>query len=113
MIARNCSGIRRGVLNLSPEGPRHGSVVAPYQLAVCDRSFHARTIFVVTEDEAEATRAAFHQGGLAAAVELCRRFPDTTDNAQARACERTIAGWTPLNLPPRPPVRRCKRSSGQ
>lgn len=42
-------------------------------------------------------RAAFVQRGeLAAAVELRRLFPSVTDNVQARACARTIAGWKPL-----------------
>jgi hypothetical protein len=63
-------------------------------------------MFAVTEDEAAAIRAAFEQGGeLAAAVELRRRFPGITDNVQARECARTIAGWKPLVLPPRPPAR--------
>ena len=36
------------------------------------------------------------EGELSAAVELRRQFPGITDNAKARACARTIAGWTPL-----------------
>ena len=35
-------------------------------------------------------------GELTAAVELRRLFPGITDNAEARACVRTIAGWKPL-----------------
>ena len=67
---------------------------------------HPVGMFVVTEEEAAAIRAAFDQGGeLAGAVELRRLFPGITDNAQARACARTIAGWKPLKLPPRPPIR--------
>jgi hypothetical protein len=63
-------------------------------------------MFVVTEEDAAAIRAAFDQGGeFSAAVELRRRFPGITDNAQARACARSIAGWTPVRLPPRPPAR--------
>ena len=63
-------------------------------------------MIVVTEAEAAAIRAAFEQRGeLSAAVELCRLFPGVTDTAQARACARTIAGWKPLPVPPRP-VRR-------
>jgi hypothetical protein len=63
-------------------------------------------MFVVYEEDAAAIRAAFDQGGeFAAAVELRRLFPGITDNAQARACARTIAGWKPLKLPPRPPAR--------
>jgi hypothetical protein len=45
-------------------------------------------MFVVTEAEAAAVRAA---GELLAAVELRRLFPGVTDNAQARECARTIA----------------------
>ena len=50
-------------------------------------------MFVVTETEAAAIRAAFHQGGeLSAAIELRRLSPGITDTAQARECARTIAG---------------------
>jgi hypothetical protein len=63
-------------------------------------------MFVVTEAEAAAIRAVFAQRGeFAAAVELRRRFPSITDNAQARECVRTIAGWKPRplkELPRRP-----------
>jgi hypothetical protein len=63
-------------------------------------------MFVVTEAEAAAIRAAFDQGGeFAAAIELRRRFPGITDNAEALACARTIAGWKPLELPRRLPAR--------
>ena len=56
-------------------------------------------MFVVTEEDAAAIRAAFDQAGeLSAAVELRRRFPLVTDNATARAHARTIAGWKPLSL---------------
>jgi hypothetical protein len=59
-------------------------------------------MFVITEAEAAAIRAAFEQEGeLSAAVELRRLFPAITDNVQARECARVIAGWMPL--PPRPP----------
>jgi hypothetical protein len=67
-------------------------------------------MFVVTEAEAAVIRAVFEQRGeLAAAVELRRRFPGIGDNAQARECVRTIAGWKPRplkELPKRPRVRR-------
>ena len=62
---------------------------------------HAGAMFAVTEADAAAIRTAFHEEGeLSAAIELRRRFPGVTDNAKARACVRTIAGWTPL--PTRP-----------
>jgi hypothetical protein len=54
-------------------------------------------MFVVSEAEAAAIRAALERGGeLLAAVELRRLFPGVTDNAQARECARTIAAWKPL-----------------
>jgi hypothetical protein len=54
-------------------------------------------MFLVTESDADAIRTIFNQEGeLSAAIELRRRFPGITDNAKARACARTIAGWTPL-----------------
>jgi hypothetical protein len=69
-------------------------------------------MFVVTEAEAAAVRAAYEQRGeFAAAVELRRLFPGITDNAQARECARTIAGWKPLplrELPKRPRLRRVR-----
>jgi hypothetical protein len=59
-------------------------------------------MFVVSEEDAAAIRAAFEQGGeFSAAVELRRRFPLIEDNAQARVQARTIAGWQPLPEPPR------------
>jgi hypothetical protein len=61
-------------------------------------------MFVVSEEAAAAIRIAYEQDGeLSAAIELRRHFPGITDNAKARDCARTIAGWTPL---PVPPVRR-------
>ena len=63
-------------------------------------------MFVVSEAEAAAIRTAFEQRGeFAAAVELRRLFPGITDNAQARECARTIAGWKPLSALP---LRRVK-----
>jgi hypothetical protein len=61
-------------------------------------------MFVVTDADAAAIRAAFQQHGeLAAAIELRRRFPGITDNTQARECARTIAGWKPLRAVKRLP----------
>jgi hypothetical protein len=69
-------------------------------------------MFVVTEAEAAAIRAVYQQRGeFAAAVELRRRFPGITNNAQARECARTIASWKPQplkELPPRPRLRRVR-----
>jgi hypothetical protein len=60
-------------------------------------------MFVVSDEDAAAIRAAFDQGGeLSAAVELRRRFRGVTDNAMAREHARTIAGWQPLPAAPKP-----------
>jgi hypothetical protein len=60
-------------------------------------------MFVVTEAEAAAIRAAYDRGGdLSAAIELRRLFPGITDAAQARECARAIAAWKPLPMLPRP-----------
>ena len=68
-------------------------------------------MFVVSEAEAAVIRAVFEQRGeQSAAIELRRLFPGITDNAQARECARTIAGWKPLQpgkrIPKPPRVRR-------
>jgi hypothetical protein len=61
-------------------------------------------MFVVDEATAAAIRAALQQGGeLSAVAELRRHFPLIADNAEARRCVRTIAGWKPL--PPAKPKR--------
>jgi hypothetical protein len=66
-------------------------------------------MFVVTEAEAAAIRAAFERRGeFAAAVELRRLFPGVTDTAQARECARAIAAWKPLPAKPQL-VRRFRR----
>jgi len=72
-------------------------------------------MFMVTEADADAIRAVYHEHGeLSAAIELRRRFPGITDNAEARTCARTIAGWKSLPSPPGSvtrldPVRRRQR----
>ena len=54
-------------------------------------------MFVVTEADAAAIRATYEQEGeLSAAIELRRRFPGIIDNAKARECARSIAGWRRL-----------------
>ena len=71
---------------------------------------HAFGMFVVTKAEAAAIRSAFDQGGeFAAAVELRRLVPSITDNAEARHCARTIAGWKPLPVPHRTKLHPGKR----
>jgi hypothetical protein len=55
---------------------------------------------VVTEIDAAAIPAIYQQRGeFAAAIELRRRFPGITDNAQAAECARIIASWKPLRSP--------------
>jgi len=69
------------------------------------RVFHASAMFVVTESDAAAIRAAFHEEGeLSAIIELRQRFPGITDHAKARAYARTIAGWQPPSAAPCPVV---------
>jgi hypothetical protein len=54
-------------------------------------------MFCISEAEAAAIRAIFHERGeLSAAVELRRLFPGIRDTEQARECVRAIAGWRPL-----------------
>jgi hypothetical protein len=53
-------------------------------------------MFLVSEADATAIRTAYEEGELSAAIEVRRLFPGITDNAQARECARTIAGWKPL-----------------
>jgi hypothetical protein len=51
-------------------------------------------MFLVSEADAAAIRAAYErEGELSAAVEVRRLFPGITDNAEALSCTRTIAGW--------------------
>ena len=69
-------------------------------------------MFVITEADAAAIRAAYEQEGeLSAAIGVRRRFPGVTDNAKARACARSIAGWTPLPAQPRPVTRLRSRKN--
>jgi hypothetical protein len=70
-------------------------------------------MFIVTEADAAAVCAVYEQSGeLSAVIELRQRFPGIADNAQARACVRTIAGWKPLRpgtrLPKPPRLRRMR-----
>src|SRR5208283_3077507 len=95
---------RRGIGDVSRVAPIRG----PGQSGLPGASGDAicPVMFVVTEADAAAIRAIFDQEGeLSAAIELRRRFPGITDNAKARACARTIAGWTSLPAQPRPVTR--------
>jgi len=67
-------------------------------------------MFLVSETEASAIRAAFDKGGeLSAVVELRRLFPGLADNENTRACARTIAGWQPVGAIPTKRGRRKPR----
>ncbi len=87
--------------------PRAAAHVA---LASRGAHHHALWMFVITEPDAAAIRAVFNkEGELSAVIELRRRFPGVTDNAKARACARSIAGWTPLPDRLRPLTRLRRR----
>jgi hypothetical protein len=74
--------------------------VSPFALPYIVPSPILPVMFVVTEADAAAIRAVYEQDGeLSAAIELRRRFPGIADNENARACVRSIAGWTPLPAP--------------
>jgi hypothetical protein len=86
-------------------------------LAARNQRHHPASMFVVSEAEAAAIRAAFEQRGeFAAAVELRRLFPGVTDTVQARECARAIAAWKPLAVEPagafgrRVPIRPCPKA---
>jgi hypothetical protein len=71
-------------------------------------AYRLPTMFMVSEEDAAANRTIFEQEGeWSAAIELRRRFPGIADNARARECVRTIAGW---RVPPLPAYR-CRTSS--
>jgi hypothetical protein len=96
-------------INRPAASPLNGSWL-PNRLAGHGRRSHAPGMFVVSEAEASAIRAAFDRGGeLSAAVELRRLFPGVADMAQARECARTIACWRPLPVRPRQWTRRDPR----
>jgi hypothetical protein len=85
-VANLCGGLNRCQF----------AVVAAY-----GASAHALAMFVVIEEDEAAIRTVYEQRGeFAAAIELRRRFPGVTDDAQARECVRIIAGWKPLPLRP-------------
>ena len=88
---------------------RHG----PLALPGAGAHDHPPGMFCVTETEAAAIRTAYEQDGeLSAAIELRQLFRGITDNAKARECARTIAGWAPLPAPvPKVPRRPRRRRS--
>jgi hypothetical protein len=63
-------------------------------------------MFLVTDADAVAIRAAFEQEGeLSAAIELRRRFRGIADNEKARMCVRAISGWEPPPAPAKTAMR--------
>jgi hypothetical protein len=67
-------------------------------LETVDKAGYVQAWVVVSEADVAAIRAAFDRGGeLSAVVELRWLFTGITGNENARACARTIAGWTPLS----------------
>jgi hypothetical protein len=73
-------------------------------------------MFMVSEADAAAIRSVYEaEGELSAAIELRRRFPGIIDNARAQECARSIAGsiagWTPLAIPPRLARRRARKDA--
>jgi hypothetical protein len=93
---------RRRVLARGPLPVLPFSDVDGQRTALASRGVrrHAFGMFVVTEADAAAIRAAFDRGGeFSAAVELRRRFPGIADTAQAGDCARTIAAWKPSAVP--------------
>lgn len=64
-------------------------------------------MFLVSEADAAAIRAAYFEGGeLAASVELRRLYPGLANNENTRRCALAIAGWTILP----PVVKRARRA---
>ena len=58
-------------------------------------------LFTVTAAEAAVIREAWvMRGEISAAIEVQRLFRGITDMADAMACARTIASWTPRSTPP-------------
>jgi hypothetical protein len=108
---------RHAASQAGSRGPRKSDAPAGIAAVICaslvrprPRS-HAPEMFVVTEAEATAIRAAFEQRGeFAAAVELRRLFPGVTDLAEAWECARAIAGWKP---PPKRPRQWTRRDPGR
>ena len=87
--------------DLGVAGKSHIVLRYTMSLPTTVREFHASWMFIVTEADAAAIRAIFDQAGeLSAAIEVRRRFPGITDNAHARRCARSIAGWQPLPAAP-------------
>jgi len=55
-------------------------------------------MFCVDETTAAVIRRAYEEEGeLSAVIALRQFFPGIADNANARRCARTIAGWAPID----------------
>src|SRR3954469_21594086 len=75
-------------------------VAARSRLPSMARQDHLPPMFVLTESDAAAIRTAYERDGeFSAATELRGLFPGIADNARARECARSIAGWRPTPAP--------------
>jgi hypothetical protein len=93
----------RPVLRVASATEHLTSRVRLKDLLATIRISHALAMFVVSEAQAAAIRAIFHQRGeFSAAVELRRLFPGIASTERAREYARTIAGWAPLPTRLRP-----------
>ncbi len=72
------------------------------------------TMFIVSDEDAAAIRAALDAGGeLAAVAEVRRRFRALANDERALEWARTIAGWVPWVAPVAPDrKRRGRRAVG-
>ena len=61
---------------------------------------------MVSEAERAAIRAAYELGGEFDAMLALRRIAPGIAVDQARECALTIAGWSPLEVPAKPKIRR-------
>lgn len=68
-------------------------------------------MFVVTEAESAAIRAAMQTGGDVAAAAQARKLFPGLDPAAARSAARIIAAWTPLPVPASPGRRAPRRGT--
>ena len=94
-------------------GIRQALVLPAAGLLAVARTPILSAMFVVTEADAAAIHDVLERDGeLSAVIELRRRFPGITDNVRARACVRTIAGWTPQASSP-PKVTRLRQPRRQ
>ena len=96
----NLTDAGSGLLASSGQRTKGARLNAPGAVAAAEADHHHRSMFLVTEADADAIREVFARDGeLSAAIEVRRRFPGITDNSRARQCARSIAGWQPSPEP--------------